>query len=56
MSKKILFATGGTGGHILPAVRVMKHFSDKGYNVVVVTDSRRSIFLKNNPEINSYVI
>jgi len=56
MTKKIVFSAGGTGGHILPAVKVMKHFYDKGYKVLMVTDSRGSFFLKNYPEINSYII
>ena len=40
MSKKIIFSTGGTGGHILPAVHLMKHFFEKGYEVLIVTDVR----------------
>ena len=31
MNKKIDFAGGGTGGHIFPAINLMKHFFDKGY-------------------------
>ena len=31
MTKKIIFASGGTGGHIFPAVNLMKHFSERGY-------------------------
>ena len=26
MTKKIIFSTGGTGGHILPSINLMKHF------------------------------
>jgi len=33
MSKKIIFSGGGTGGHIFPAINLMKHFLDKEYNV-----------------------
>ena len=40
MNKKIIFSTGGTGGHIFPAVNLMKHFFDEGYNVLLVTDIR----------------
>ena len=44
MNKKIIFSAGGTGGHIFPAVNLMKHFSEKGYNVVLVTDKRGNDF------------
>ena len=30
-------ACGGTGGHIFPAINLMKHFYEKGFNVVLVT-------------------
>ena len=49
MNKKIIFTTGGTGGHILPAINLMKHFFDKKFNVLIVTDRRGSNFLKNYP-------
>ena len=38
MSKKIIFSTGGTGGHIFPAINLMKHFFDKGNKVILVTE------------------
>ncbi|MAH54101.1 MAG: UDP-N-acetylglucosamine--N-acetylmuramyl-(pentapeptide) pyrophosphoryl-undecaprenol N-acetylglucosamine transferase [Pelagibacteraceae bacterium] len=56
MNKKIIFSSGGTGGHIFPAINLMKHFSNKGYKVLLVTDSRGNIFLKNYRYIQSYVI
>ena len=46
MSKKIIFSSGGTGGHIFPAINLMKHFSDKGYKVLLVTDNRGNNYLK----------
>ena len=30
MNKKIIFSGGGTGGHIFPAINLMKHFFNKG--------------------------
>ena len=45
MLKKIIFSAGGTGGHIFPAIHLMNHFHDKGYEVLLVTDSRGKIFL-----------
>jgi len=56
MSKKIIFSTGGTGGHILPAVHLMKHFFEKGYEVLIVTDVRGNKFLEEYPEFKSYVL
>jgi len=46
MNKKIIFSSGGTGGHIFPAINLMKHFSDKGYKVLLVTDNRGNNYLK----------
>ena len=56
MTKKIIFTAGGTGGHILPAKNLMKHFSDKEYKVILVTDKRGNNFIKNYSEFNTYVI
>ena len=56
MSKKIIFSGGGTGGHIFPAIHLMKHFFDKKYKVLLVTDSRGDHFLKNYSEFKSYII
>ena len=56
MTKKIIFSTGGTGGHIFPAISLMKYFSNKGYEVLLVTDSRGNIFLKDKTQFRSYII
>jgi len=56
MIKKIIFSTGGTGGHIFPAINLMKHFFDKGYEVLIVTDSRGNKFLKNFSKFKSYTL
>jgi len=56
MNKKIIFSSGGTGGHILPAVNLMKHFIIKGYEVTLVTDHKGSGFIKNNEKIKTYII
>ena len=56
MTKKIIFSTGGTGGHIFPAINLMKHFFDKGYKVLLVTDIRGNNFVKNYSEFKSYVL
>jgi len=46
MNKKIIFSGGGTGGHIFPAINLLKHFFDKEYKVILVTDNIRIILLK----------
>ena len=56
MNKKIIFSTGGTGGHIFPAVNLMKHFFDEGYNVLLVTDIRGENYIKNYSQFKSYVL
>ena len=56
MNKKIIFSTGGTGGHILPAVNLMKHYFDKGYKVILVTDNRGKKFIEKYSQFTSYVI
>ena len=56
MTKKIIFSTGGTGGHVFPAINLMKHFYKKGYSVLLVTDNRGESFIKNYPEFKSYIL
>ena len=54
LNKKIIFSTGGTGGHILPAINLMNHFFDIGYEVVLVTDQRGTKFLNDNEKFKIY--
>ena len=54
MSKKIIFSAGGTGGHIFPAINLMKHFFERGYEVALVTDKKGSNFLKKYSKFKSY--
>ncbi len=56
MAKKIIFSSGGTGGHIFPAINLMKYFSNKGHEVLLVTDSRGNNFLKDYPKYRSCII
>ena len=56
MTKKIIFSSGGTGGHIFPAINLMKYFSNKGYDVLLITDIRGNTFLKNHARFRSCII
>ena len=56
MTKKIIFSSGGTGGHIFPAINLMRYFSNKGYDVLLVTDIRGNTFLKNQAQFRSCII
>ena len=56
MTKKIIFSSGGTGGHIFPAINLMKYFSNKGYDVLLVTDIRGNSFLNNYTRFRSRII
>ena len=44
--KKIIIATGGTGGHIFPAYSLAKHFIDKDIDVELISDKRGLKYLK----------
>ena len=56
MNKKIIFSGGGTGGHIFPAINLMKYFFEKKCNVILVTDNRGNNFIKNYSEFKSYIL
>ena len=51
MKKKILISTGGSGGHVIPAIILYEHLSKK-FDVIISTDIRGLKFLdKNNHQI-----
>ena len=50
--KKILIATGGTGGHIFPAYSLAKYFINKNYDITLSTDKRGFQYLKNYEDFN----
>ena len=56
MSKKIIFSAGGTGGHIFPAINLMQHFFEKGYEVILITDKRGNNFANKYSKLKSYVL
>lgn len=47
--KKIIIATGGTGGHIFPAISLAQYLSKKNFEVEITTDKRGKKFFN---EIN----
>ena len=44
--KKIIIATGGTGGHIFPAYSLARHFVEKKISVEIISDKRGLKYLK----------
>jgi len=56
MKKKIILTTGGTGGHIIPTINLMKHYSEIGNEVLLVTDKRGKNFIKDYSKFKSYIL
>ena len=54
--KKIVVATGGTGGHIFPAYSLAKHFKDKNITVEIISDKRGYKYLKDYQDIKVSII
>ena len=53
MTKKfLLIATGGTGGHIFPALSLANYLINKNFNVKLTTDKRGLKFLKGYKHLN----
>ena len=52
IKKKILIATGGTGGHIFPAYSLANYLIKEEYNVKLTTDQRGLSFLKDYKNLN----
>ena len=52
IKKKIIIASGGTGGHIFPAYGLAKHFISKNIDVKIFSDTRGLKYLKNFPKLN----
>ncbi len=40
LKKKIIIATGGTGGHIFPAISLADYLDINGFNTIITTDKR----------------
>ena len=46
MKKKILISTGGSGGHVIPALNLYNHLKNT-FEVIIYTDLRGSKFVPN---------
>ena len=56
IKKKILIATGGTGGHVFPAYSLANYLTNENFSVKLTTDKRGSIFLKDYNNLNLAII
>jgi UDP-N-acetylglucosamine--N-acetylmuramyl-(pentapeptide) pyrophosphoryl-undecaprenol N-acetylglucosamine transferase len=50
--KKIVIATGGTGGHIFPALSLANYLKNHDYSIELITDKRGLRYLKDYDKIN----
>ena len=48
MRNSIIISTGGTGGHIIPAVALAEYFLSKKYNVIIVGDNNTEKYIRND--------
>ena len=44
MTKTIILSSGGTGGHVFPAISLAAELQTCGYQVVIMTDHRGHVF------------
>ena len=51
IKKKVLIATGGTGGHIFPAYSLANYLKKKNYKVNLTTDKRGLRYLENYKDL-----
>ena len=47
-NKRIIIATGGTGGHIFPAISLANYLNKIGFNSTLTTDKRGLKFIDKN--------
>tara|TARA_E500000178_G_scaffold276564_1_gene275519 strand:- start:310 stop:1404 length:1095 start_codon:yes stop_codon:yes gene_type:complete len=52
IKKKIVIATGGTGGHVFPAYSLANYLKRKNFKVKLTLDKRGSIYLKDYNNLN----
>ena len=62
MIKKVLISTGGSGGHVMPAITIYNHLKNT-YETLISTDIRGLSYLDENykvivintPKLNNFV-
>ena len=52
--KKILISTGGSGGHVIPAITMYDHFNEN-FEVTLITDSRGAKYIPKGCTINDFM-
>ena len=64
MKSKILISTGGSGGHVIPAITIHDHLKEK-YDIFISSDVRGLKYLDNNlfniivvntPKLNNLIL
>ena len=56
LNKDIIIATGGTGGHIFPAVSLAEYFDKNGFNSIITTDKRGLKFIDGKHAKKTFLI
>ena len=56
IKKKILIASGGSGGHIFPGYSLANYYKDKNFSVEFTTDKRGLEYLRNYKNLNLIII
>ena len=52
IKKKIVIATGGTGGHVFPAYSLANYLKNKNFSIKVTSDKRGFTYLKDYNNLN----
>jgi len=52
IKKKIIIATGGTGGHVFPAYSLANFLKNKNFSIKLTSDERGSVYLKEYNNLN----
>ena len=52
IKKKIIIATGGTGGHVFPAYSLANYLKNKNFSIKVTSDKRGFTYLKDYNNLN----